>query len=61
MLFWSPSLMPKRKPKEKNRKAEDLPQNPEFKSFMNNLGELLKVSKDELERRDAEEKSRKGN
>ena len=51
--------MPKRKPKERNPKVEDLPTNPEFQSFANNMRELLKVSKEELERRDAEEKSEK--
>jgi hypothetical protein len=52
--------MPKRKPKEKNPKAEGLPTNPEFQVFANNMRELLKVSKAELEKRDAEEKSEKG-
>ena len=51
--------MPKRKKNTKPDPVADLPTNPEFQQFADFTRELLKVPKEEIDRRVAEEKAKK--
>ncbi len=48
--------MRKRKKKTTNPTAADMPQNPEFQEFFENLGKIVSVPKSEIDRLLAEEK-----
>ena len=52
-------MMPKRKSKQKPDPVADLPTNPEFQEFADFTRKLLKVPKTEIDKRVAEEKSRR--
>ena len=51
--------MAKRKRKPKNPVVGDLPQNPEFQAFAENVREIMSVPKEEIDRRAAKEKKAK--
>lgn len=48
--------MAKRKPKVQPEKVVDLPKNPEFQQFAGFMRELLKVPKEEIDRRVEEDR-----